>query len=555
MPPMQKTCQVSGKPFVISERDQAFYDRLEVPYPEINSAERLRRRVAFRNVRNLYKRKCDKTGKSIISVYRPDAKFPVYHRDEWWADGWEPPAQEFDFNRPFFDQLKELRNKCPRAAVFNKRAINSDYCNVSDGIRDCYLSFVAFDSRDLIHCHRIMKSNDLTDCYYCSNCERCYDCVYCFDSFNLKFCVESKNCRDSAFLYDCIGVKNSFMCTNQRQKEYMIFNEQHTKEEYEAKMAQINFGSYSTVQYLKEKFHEFRRANALHRSNKMDQCEASTGHRLFNCKDAEDCFEIEEGRDILRCVEGTQMKDCADSVSFGGIEKMAEVGYELQECVDFYNFKFSNYCYGKNNIEYSEECHNSTDLFGCIGVKNASFRILNKQYSEAEYPAMKAKVIEHMRKTGEYGWFFPPTYSPFGYNETEGMEYFPLEKQAVLNLGYNWSDYEPPPPEATKVLPADKLPDNITDIPNDVLNWAINCEITGKPFKLVPQELKFYREMNVPVPRRHFDERHNERLRERLVVHLHDRPCTKCGKELQSPYSSDTTKKVYCEECYFSTVY
>ncbi|MBI5411826.1 hypothetical protein HZA43_01475 [Candidatus Peregrinibacteria bacterium] len=167
---MQKICKITGKSFVITERDQAFYDKINVPYPEICHEERLKRRLVFRNTRTLYKRTCSRTGKSIISRYSPDAPFPVYHCDEWWKDDWFPPEQEFDFNRPFFEQLRQLSDRCPRASLFNKRAYNSDYCNIADGLKDCYMTFVSFESRNLIHCQRVFMSSDLVDCYYCIRC-------------------------------------------------------------------------------------------------------------------------------------------------------------------------------------------------------------------------------------------------------------------------------------------------------------------------------------------------------------------------------------------------
>lgn len=553
MPTLQKVCKITGKQFEITEKDQAFYDRMQVPYPEICHEERLRRRLLFRNVRTLYKRKCDKTGKPMISMYHQDVPFPVHHRDEWWKEGWKPPEAEVDFNRPFFDQLRDLRNQCPRSSVFNKRAFNSDYCNVSDGIKDSYLSFVAFESRNLLYCHRIFHCNDLVDCYYCTKCEVCYECVYCFDSFNLVKCVECKNCRDSAFLYDCIGCKNCFMSTNLRQKEYYIFNQPHTKEEYEAKMKQIDFSSHTVMQYLTKKFEDFRAANAVYRSNKNDQCENAEGHRLFNCKDALNSFEVEEGRDISRCVEAIGIKDCMDSVSFGMVKQLSELGYELQESCDFYNFKFCNFCYSKNDLEYSEECHNCSHCFGCIGLKNESFRILNKQYSESDYHALKAKLIEHMKKTGEYGWFFPPDYSPFAYNETEAQEYFPLEKEEALRLGYRWKDDIP----SVEGVPVDNwdIPDRIQDVNADISGKVLTCEISGKKYQVIQQELGFYKRMNVPVPRRSPQQRHLDRLKERLVVHLYDRPCTKCGNPMKSAYPPERPGKVYCDKCYFETIY
>jgi hypothetical protein len=42
---------------------------------------------------------------------------------------------------------------------------------------------------------------------------------------------------------------------------------------------------------------------------------------------------------------------------------------------------------------------------------------------------MVAKIIAHMQETGERGEFFHLSLSPFGYNETVAMEYFPTEMQ------------------------------------------------------------------------------------------------------------------------------
>ena len=59
-----------------------------------------------------------------------------------------------------------------------------------------------------------------------------------------------------------------------------------------------------------------------------------------------------------------------------------------------------------------------------------------------------SQIREHMTKTGEWGKFFPPTLSPFGYNETIANDFFPLEKEEALKRGFKWSDYEPEPPKA-----------------------------------------------------------------------------------------------------------
>ncbi|HRI36281.1 MAG TPA: hypothetical protein PK765_04380 [bacterium] len=66
-------------------------------------------------------------------------------------------------------------------------------------------------------------------------------------------------------------------------------------------------------------------------------------------------------------------------------------------------------------------------------MNDKSYCILNKQYTEEEYNTLVPKIIAHMRETGEWGEFFSPNLSPFGYNETVAMEYFPLTKEQALS--------------------------------------------------------------------------------------------------------------------------
>ena len=64
----RKTCKISGQPFPIYQSDLDFYDKIsptfngekyQIPTPSLCPEEREKRRLAFRNERNLYRRKCD----------------------------------------------------------------------------------------------------------------------------------------------------------------------------------------------------------------------------------------------------------------------------------------------------------------------------------------------------------------------------------------------------------------------------------------------------------------------------------------------------------------
>jgi hypothetical protein len=110
-------------------------------------------------------------------------------------------------------------------------------------------------------------------------------------------------------------------------------------------------------------------------------------------------------------------------------------------------------------------------------------------------------------------------------------------------------------PNVAKTITASQIPDNIKEIPDEILNWAILCEKTGRPFKIQPLELSLLRKMNVPAPRLHPDQRHRDRFALRNPRKLWERNCAKCQKPIKTTYSPDRPEIVYCEGCYMKEVY
>jgi len=133
--------------------------------------------------------------------------------------------------------------------------------------------------------------------------------------------------------------------------------------------------------------------------------------------------------------------------------------------------------------------------------------------------------------------------------------YYPLDKKEALNKWFNWSDYKKPIPDVEKIIPAGKLPENIKDIPDDILNWAIKCEVTWEPYRIIKQELEFYRKYNLQILRKHPDQRYLERIQKKNPRKIFDRKCDKCNKDIQTSYSSESPEIIYCEECYNKEFY
>ena len=163
---------------------------------------------------------------------------------------------------------------------------------------------------------------------------------------------------------------------------------------------------------------------------------------------------------------------------------------------------------------------------------------------------MVAKIIEHMIKTGEWGKFFPSTSSPFAYNESVANEYVPLSKEAALAQGYKWKDKNPKEySKQTYIVPAE-----IKDVKDDILDATLACGACGKNYKVIAQELAYYRKMNLPVATKCFDCRYSERMKIRNACKIYDRKCMKCNVDLKSTFAPQDKRTVYCEKCYYQTV-
>ncbi len=552
-----RICKHCGDSFPITDKDLEFYDKVSpifawkkynIPTPTLCPDCRQQRRLSFHNERKLYKRKCDATRSDIISAYPQTSEFIIYHQDYYWSDAWNPLSygKDLDFSRSFFEQFDELSRKIPKQALVVQNTENSEYLNFVYKVKNCYLIFAATLDEDCYYWDRVIDCKNCVDSLLIKNCHNCYECI---NTSNCYWCTYSENsidCKNSDYLYDSIWCVDCFMCINLHNKRFYIKNLEYSKEEY---FRQINEYKKKSSRELKNEWSEFLLSEP-HKSNNFINGELCFGGNLQNAKNAKYVFDGDSLENIAYSYFVDDVKDSMD-VNYGQWNTILQ--YEsLGTWANAYSILFSvNVWPDVGHLIYCDTCLWSSHLFWCIGLRNASYCILNKQYTKEEYELLVPKIIEHMMKTWEWWEFFPSSMSPFGYNETVAQEYFPLSKsEALRGWIFNWSDYEAPFPKVEKIIPADKLPDNISSIPDDILNWAIECEVTGKPFRIIRQELEFYRKHNLPIPRRHPDQRHLDRMALRNPRKLFERKCDKCWKDIITTYSPERSETVYCEECY-----
>ncbi len=551
-----KTCQHCHHDFVLEPDDFSFYEKIKVP-PSTRCPDcRQQRRYAWRNERTLYRRDCDLCGKSTVTIYSPNKDLRVYCLKCWWGDGWDPATygRDFDFSRPFFEQYHELQKEVPRIALLSKNSINSDYTNHSGDNKNVYLSYTCSWCEDVFYSTWMMKSRNCIDCSYIyDGGEKLYECI---DSRKAYHCQNSfliENCVDCFYCYDCNNCNNCFLSSNLRNKNYIFKNEQYSREEYLEKIKEYNLCSYEVRKKLNKEFLNLIRNNSKHRCIISERNVNCTGNMLFGSKNSKLCFDddnLEDTKNIFSCLFIKLSMDLYH-VGFG-----TELAYECHGCKGLYNSYFNHLCYDNQELQYCDTCHNSSNLFGCISIKKGEYMILNKKYRKVEFLELKEKIIKHMKKTGEYGEFFPPSISPVCYNETQGNYYMPLTKEEILARGWLWED-KVPGIFGKETIESENIRDSISDIDDSILKEVLKCLECSKNYNIITDELTFYRREEIPIPRECPDCRYQRRFKLRLPRKLWHRTCMKegCTNEFETSYAPDRPEIVYCEMCYQNEVY
>ncbi len=572
-----KQCQNCKNDFTIESEDFNFYEKIKVPPPTFCPECRLIRRLSFRNERALYKKKCDLCDKDEILMFPAESPFKAYCYSCWWSDGWDgiEYGRDYDFSKPFFEQYKNLLLAVPRPGNIKQgNNVNSQYTNRVSDMKNCYLAFGCKVAEDCMYGSWMNDDKECVDCLSVLKSERLYECIDCTNCYDLSFSQESRMCSSSSYLLNCRNCNDCFGCINLRNKSYCIFNVQYPKEEYLDKVKELKKDPLK----IKKEIIKLQKTNCVPFSV-FNKIEKSIGNWLDQTKNLNigfGCSNIEDGRYLFAVFNS---KDVGDFCFWGDESELIYEAINLGRQSG--NVKFANECWNSLlDSEYVMNCHSSSNLFGCIGLRNKEYCILNKQYEKAEYEILIEEIKKQMNETPykdsldriyKYGEYFPQELSPFAYNETIAQEYFPSSKEKIISGGHRWKDPFERNYQVTRK--PETLPFFIEETTDGILNEIIGCINNGKPetmcttaFRITQNELNFYRKIGVPLPRYCPNCRHYQRLKQRNPLKLWNRICMcnkenhihgkeKCEVEFETSYAPERPEIVYCEKCYQAEVY
>lgn len=563
----KRICQNCKGEFIIEPDDFGFYEKIGVPPPTFCPSCRLQRRLAWMVDINLFKRKCGLCGEMNFCKYEPDAPYVVYCHKCWWSDAWDSSDfyEEIDFSKPFLEQFNKLFHRTPILGLSVDAVTGklSPYVNHCDNTKNSTMIYYSTLNKDCMYGYYLVNNESILNSSMIFNSELGFDNKNNFKNYNAICCMDTNESMNCAFLKDCANCNYCFASVNLRNKSYVYFNQQLTKEDYFKKISEIDLGSHRVYADMKEKtlehFKKYPARGVYH--NITVNCD---GSYIFESKNCHDCYEIGYSEDCRYCLlmKQAQVKDCYDYTDWGFNAEKIYDSIVVGEGV--FNVRFCWYTYqNSSNMEYCALCVGCKDCFGCVGLKKKQYCILNKQYRREEYEKLREKLIEHMHKMPyvdkrgriyKYGEFFPMEFSSYPYNNSFACLFFPKTKEEIANEGLKW--YEPETKKYPITISSSDLPDNIKDTKDEIINEIIACSACGRGYKVTKLELNLSRKMNVSLSRQcpfcRIREKINKWVSQMKQV---DRTCYKCGIDFRTHYTQEEAKKVLCKSCYNKEVY
>lgn len=562
--PHTRVCKWKGKhehcegEFEITKEDIEFLKMLRVPAPNFCPTCRRIRRLVHMNMYQLFKRSCNapEHNEKMISTFSEECPFLVYDYKYFISDEFDP----FSFGRNYnegespMQTLFNLRKEFPMPSMLNRdpSSVNCEYTMGGRDNKNCYYTSGCYSVEDAWYTGMANKSRNIMDSRGIRDSEILYECLFSDAIYKSSYIYFSSSCTDSMFLFDCRNCTNCFGCVNLRNAKYCVYNKQFSKEDYEEFMQSILPLTRDFLEKTKKEFWSLIKTLPMNGPRNVSSDNVS-GVNIINSKNLFDVVES-QGSENVRHADGVLSHNSSMDLLFSGgkssfLYSTCNIGSQSTRV------KFSVSCKFCSDCEFIFNSKNLTNCFMCFGLQNKSYCILNKQYEKEEYYKLVDKIKTEMLKVGEYEDGLGLEFSAQSYNSSIGQIALPLTDEQIIKLGGYVSKDPEINLEGINIMEDKEVPQTIDEVDDNIVDKAIVCEITGRPFRIVASELAFLRRMGMPLPVVH----PMIRMRDRIAMSPNGRKyktvCMKCNKNIETIFNPKDGYIQYCEKCYQQEVY
>jgi hypothetical protein len=511
------------------------------------------RRLVYMNFDRLFKITCNAPGHSevMISVLPEECPFPVYDYQYFIGDDFDPFSfgVEYQRNDSPMTTLFSLRKKFPMPSFLNRdpSSINSEYTNGGRNLKNGYYAFGCYSSEDVWYTTMLNRSRAVMNSRAIQDSDQVYGSLCSDHIYKSAFVYFSANCTDSMFLFDCRNCTNCFGGVNLRNAKYRIFNEQVSKVEYEKFISSIQPISRDQLNKYEKQFWELVKKLPMNASRNT-AAEESTGVLLNHSRNVFDVNEADNSEHIRHADGALSHKDSMDFLFSGGHSSLLYGTVNIGSQSSGVRFSVSSkFC---TDSEFIFNSKNLSNCFMCFGLQNKSYCVLNRQYEPKEYFSLIDEIKTEMLEHGEYANGPGMEFSAQAYNFSLAQISYPLSNEEILKL----EGYVAKEPDTNvgdlRILDPEAVPPTIDETTDEILDDAIRCAVTGRPFRIIESELAFYRKIKLPLPVTHPALRMEGNQRLAPPGKRYSAFCAKCQKPIDSLFDPNKGFKLYCENCF-----
>jgi len=418
--PGERVCALTGKKWMMAEEEIGWYKKFNVPPPKVSPQTIWKQHGLWLVGFQFWYQKHPLTGKPLIGIVHPASVLKMLPDQELLEKDFSSEAVSYDARQPFFEQWRRLQLRVPFPTSHNHLEPKNSITFGSQGDEDSYFVGTSRTKKSFF-CHFSSAVEDSAEIFESVSVTQSYNIVHSFRIFRCQYVQESFDCLNSAFLFDCRNCENCFGAINQRNKKYLWFNEQLSKDEWETRRAGVDLGSRKVAKKYQQEFVLLITKQGIWPENFNDCVTNSTGEYLnktVNVQESYFCGENALNQYRVAFSIGSST-DCAMSsyVIFAHDVYHSSAVSRSSDC------RFCFFAPQSNHLEYCLLCYNCEYCFGCVGLNRKQFCIFNQQYSEEEYWKRIDELKCAMLERGEYGEFFPVAFSPRYWADSHAVLY------------------------------------------------------------------------------------------------------------------------------------
>lgn len=427
----------------------------------------------------------------------------VEEERDWYLDFWI----NYDWEIWFFECFNKLFRAVPQPNLIHfSENPNSEYAHCVFSSKNVYMGFTVIE--DVENCLysftvKTWSRNVLNSLLVWEHSDNVFCSKWIIQSYNIFYSKYIFNSANIWFSTNLTGCEECLFCENLDNKKYCIQNKEYTKEDYLAKKKLL----LNQKDMFDKWFAKLSNQGSIIASNNVEwnfivnSENVESGYCVYDIKDAKNVIFVwwrTTGERIFDTILITPPFNDAYGVMSSGTW-----------CSQVYNSIHINW---GSYIFYSQLLTQCSYCLWCIGLKNKSYCIFNKQYTKEDWYKEVDKIFSQMDKEWTLGDFFPWSMNPFYFNDTVAYLIDPsFTKEEVIASGYLWRD------EPIKVdIPASADLVNISELWkyewfDDTNSWIINPDILKKI--IVDEQWNYYRIVNMeydflvkhwlPLPRKH----------------------------------------------------